>query len=274
MTVAIVTDGAAALPAEVQARLGVGVVPMTVSIDGIAVVESDLTLDELLTTPGLTTSGPSPGAFATAMAAADSPDGVLVLTVAASLSSTHQSAVLAANSGGAGIRVLDTGTAAGGQALVVEAAAEAAAAGRTLDEVAARADQVARRVRLVGALDGLDQLVRSGRIPALAGKAGDRLGVRPLFEIVDGEIRSLRPAHSIAAASARILKLWRATRPCAGSLHLVALHAGAPHRATALLDAVRSEAEPISSFVSGFGPAMIVNSGPGVFGLAWWWDVS
>ncbi len=276
MTVRVVTDGAAALPRDLQARLDIGVVPMTVSIGGAAVEESDLTVEDLTGRDDVSTSGPTPGAFARAISEAADPDGVLVLTVAAGLSSSHQSAVLGAQAADAAtappVRVVDTNSAAGGQALVVQAAAEAAAAGRSLDETAARAQHVSVRTRLVGALDGLDQLVRSGRIPALAGWTGDRLGMRPLFEIEGGQIRRLLPAHSVAAAERRIVRMWRTTRPPAGSLHLVALHAAAPARAHALLDAVTSEAEPASSFVSGFGPAMIVNSGPGVFGLAWWWE--
>ncbi len=275
MTVRVVTDGAAALPRDLQERLEIRVVPMTVSIDGVAVDESEVSLDDL-TGAGVTTSGPTPGAFAAAIAEASDADGVLVLTVAANLSSSHQSAVLGAGAAGAAdapaVRVIDTRNAAGGQALVVRAAAEIATRGGSLDDAAARAVDVSSRVRLVGALDGLDQLVRSGRIPAVAGWTGDRLGMRPLFEIDRGQIRRLLPAHSVAAAERRMLKLWRASRPAAAALHLVALHAAAPARAERLLDAVTREVEPASSFVSGFGPAMIANSGPGVFGLAWWWE--
>ncbi len=276
MTVRVVTDGAAALPRDLQERLDIGVVPMTVSIGGVAVDESELTVDDLATAADVTTSGPTPGAFARTISEVADCDGVLVLTVAASLSSSHQSAMLGAETvqieGGPPVRVVDTRNAAGGQALVVRAAAETAAEGGSLDETAARALDVASQVRLVGALDGLEQLVRSGRIPALAGRTGDRLGMRPLFEIDRGQIRRLLPAHSVAAAERRMLKLWRTTQPPVGALHVVALHAATPERARRLLDAVSREVEPASSFVSGFGPAMIVNSGPGVFGLAWWWE--
>ena len=66
-------------------------------------------------------------------------DGVVVLTIAASMSSTHQAAMLAAKDLGEQVRVIDTTTAAGAEGLVVLEAARAARAGGDLDAVEAAA---------------------------------------------------------------------------------------------------------------------------------------
>ena len=71
---------------------------------------------------------------------------------------------------------------------------------------------VVGRVRLVAVIDGLDQLVRSGRVPGLAGWAGRVLGLKPLFEFRHGVARRLRPAVSREAALSRILGHWRRSR--------------------------------------------------------------
>lgn len=274
MTVGIITDSTAALPEEVRAAWGIAVVPLMITVDGRTVADGELDTAEILAAKTHSSSGPSPGAFVEAIADQDQGDGVVVVTVASTLSITHQSAVLAAKSAAGPVAVVDSRTAAGGQALVAVAAARAAQAGATLDEVVTRTEQVAERVKLVGALANLDQLIRSGRVPGLAGRAGNLLGLRPMFDIHDAAIRRLRPALSDEAAHQRLLDLWRRTRPDGGSgkLYVVSLHAEVRQRAEELLDAVTAEVQPADAFISQFGQAMMINSGTGVRGLAWYWD--
>lgn len=273
MTVGIVTDSTAALPEEVRAGWGIAVVPLVITLDGRTVADGELDTEEILTAKAHSSSGPSPGAFIHAIADQDQGDGVVVVTVTSTLSITHQSAVLAAKSAAGPVAVVDSRTAAGGQALVAVAAARAARTGASLDEVIAKAETVAKQVKLVGALGNLDQLIRSGRVPGLAGRAGNLIGLRPMFDIHDAVIRRLRPALSDEAAHQRLLDLWRRSRPeNQASLHLVCLHAEAPERAADLLNAVSAEVQPADAFISEFGQAMMINSGTGVRGLAWYWD--
>ena len=60
-----------------------------------------------------------------------------MLTIAGSMSATYQSAIVAAEAVGGPVRVVDTATAAGAEALVVLAAAEAAQRGASLEETEA-----------------------------------------------------------------------------------------------------------------------------------------
>ncbi|MYG94025.1 MAG: DegV family EDD domain-containing protein [Acidimicrobiia bacterium] len=289
MAVGIVTDSTAALPSELQAQWGIAVVPLSLTVDGRTIKDGDLAISEILTAKNYSSASPSPGAFAKAIATQNQGEGVLVITVASTLSTTHQAAALAAQEAACRTQVVDSRTAAGGQALVAIAAARACQAGADLTEVTARAQHVARKVKLLGALRNLDQLIRSGRVPGLAGRAGNRLGIRPLFQIHDGTISKLRPALSDHAANQRILARWRHTlkdtlkdTPASAlestkastrqQLHLVSLHAEAHDHAQTLLDAVTAEVEPAEYFISSFGQAMIINSGIGVRGLAWYWD--
>ncbi len=273
MTVGIVTDSTAALPEDVRAAWNIAVVPLMITMDGRTVADGELDTAEILAAKTHSSSGPSPGAFVQAITDQNQGDGVVIVTVTSTLSITNQSAVLAAKAVECPVAVVDSRTAAGGQGLVTVAAARAAHAGATLDEVVARAEQVAGQVKLVGALGNLDQLIRSGRVPGLAGRAGNLIGLRPMFDIHDAVIRRLRPALSDEAAHQRLLNLWRRTRPADdASLHLVCLHAEVPERAEELLDAVTAEVQPADAFISQFGQAMMINSGTGVRGLAWYWD--
>lgn len=272
MTVAVVTDSAAALPADLVARWEITVVPMWLTVDGRPEPEGARPLDELLTLPGVLTSAPTPGEFAAAIAGGlDRADHVVVCTMAESMSATNEAALVGAADYGDRVRVVDTGSAAGGQALVVLAAARAAADGASVEAVADRARTVAARVRLVATLPSLDHLVRGGRVPGIAGWAGRKLGINPLFEFRAGAVRRLRPALSPEAATDRIVaQVIRSAEPGA-RLHLVALHARAAPVAETLLERLGGLA-PVEAFVGGFGPVMVVHTGPGLAGVAWWWE--
>ena len=39
-----------------------------------------------------------------------------------------------------------------------------------------------------------------------------------------------------------------------------------------LLERVEQQFGPTTAFVGEFGPVMVVHTGPGLAGLAWWWD--
>jgi DegV family protein with EDD domain len=194
------------------------------------------------------------------------------VTLTSSLSSSYQAATVAARGYDGRARVVDSRTAAGGQALVVLAAAEAAARGSSLADVAAVAEGVAGHVRLIGTVPDLTHLVESGRVPAMAGWAGRRFGLHPLFELRDGQVHRMRPARSRDAAVDRMVARVRRSREPSTELRVVALHAQAALEADALLDRVKRELAPATALVGEFGPVMLVHTGPGILGLAWWWD--
>jgi len=272
MTVSIVTDSAAALPVDLVQRHRIAVVPMWLNIDGESRHEDEVPLAELLIRADVKTSGPGPAEFEAAAREHLGDDGAVICTVASSMSSTYDAAVLGTREFGDRIRVLDTGTAAGAEALVVLAAAEAAEQGRTLDRVVDAARRAASDVRLIATLPSLDHLVRSGRVPNIAGRAGRLLGIAPMFEFRHGHARPLRPALGVPAALDRMVAAVRRDRRPGAHLHVAALHAEAEDAARALLDRVSATVEPTSAFVASFGSVMIVHTGPGLIGLAWWWE--
>lgn len=276
MSVRVLSDSAAALPDGLIAEWRVGVVPLALSIAGTPYTDGDITDDEVLArlSEGVTTSAPSPGAFATAVdRALTTPDvdAVVVITVASSVSATHDSARIGAKPYGERVRVIDSLGASGSQALVVLAAARCAAAAGSLDDVTRVAETVAQQVRLIGTLPSLDRLAAGGRVPVIAARAGDFLGVQPLFEMRAARIGPLRPAFSREAAMNRIVRSWRASRVEGKVAELVALHSSAQRDAEELLELVRNETDPALALVSRFGAVMMAQTGPGVLGLAWRW---
>ena len=273
MGVAVITDGAAALPAALLEEFGIAVVPIRTILDGEDVTGEDIPQSDLLAGK-VSTAAPSPGDFARTASESSGCEGAVICTVSRELSGSYQAASAAAAERGSGVKVVDTASAAGGQALVVLAAAAASAAGGDLSSVLEAATSAARRVRLVGMLESLDQLARSGRIPRAASWAGEHLGVRPIFEIRDGAVRRLAPALSRQSARGRILANWRSTRRAGAGirLHAAASHAGAESAAVELLAAVSEEVCLETSFVAEFPVPLLVSAGAGALGLAWWWE--
>jgi fatty acid kinase fatty acid binding subunit len=285
MTVTVVTDSAAALPPDLVARYDIRVVPLVLQVGADRYRDGEISLDELVRRfdEPISTAAPSPGEFATVIADARRTGPVVTLTVAAGMSSTHDSAKLAAklvtdndprateSSHGTDVAVLDSGTAAGAQGLVVLAAARAAAEGADQDEVVATAEGVAGQVRLAASVADLERLARSGRVPDAARWIGDRLGVRPLFEFRDGRARPLRPAFSADAALDRIVQRCAAGAGRGARLHVTVLHALNPEAAATLAERVRV-LEPVSFLVGPFSPVMVAHTGRGLAGLAWWWE--
>lgn len=272
--IAVVTDSAAALPPALLERWGITVVPMWLSVGGEPVREGERNLGELLGDAGVTTSAPTPGEFEAAIRRRldDGASGVIVLTIASAMSGAHQAATLAARPYGDRVRVIDTMTAAGAQALVVLAAARAAADGADVGAVVAVAADVVGRVRLVATVPSVEHLVRSGRVPGIAGWAGRTLGISPLFEFSDGRVHRLRPALGFDAALDRIVTRFRRSSEPRAKAHVVALHALSPEAAQGLLARVDGVFDSDGGFVSEFGSVMVVHTGPGLVGLAWWWE--
>jgi DegV family protein with EDD domain len=155
----------------------------------------------------------------------------------------------------------------------VLAAARAARAGGSLEEVLAAARRAVAAVRLVATLDDLAYLVAGGRLPRLVGRLAGILGVQPLFEFRGGAIRPLIPALSHRAARRRMLRRMRRSRPRGqhAVLHVAALHALARDEAELLIEAVKTES-PMTSFIGEFDAVMVAHTGPGLTGLAWWWE--
>ncbi len=272
--VGIVTDSAAAIPTDIAHDHGIKVAQMHITADGRSAGEDLFSEQDLIAAMGrpITTSAPSPGEFAAAISAADQGAGVVVITVGSRFSASATSARLGADVSGSRVKVVDSGSAAGGQALVVLAAAETARQGEGLDAVAERAVGVASRVRLVAAVDDLAQLAKSGRIPAIAQWAGNRLGVQVLFELSEASAKPLAPARNRSAANRAVLRTWRRSALADSRLHIAALHSRDRSDAEELLAAIEAEITPATAIITRFSPVMMAHTGPGVRGLAWWWE--
>jgi DegV family protein with EDD domain len=272
MPVTVFTDSAASLPDDLVRQLGIVTVPLHITIGDDDRLDTEVPLELLFEGPVATTSGVAPGEFLDAIERVH-PQAAVIITVASDMSVTYKSAALAATLTDIPVVTIDSGTAAGAEGLVVLRAAEVAAAGGDLVAVEAAAQEVVARVELVASVAGLDHLVRSGRVPGLAGWAGRLLGLQPLFRFDHGHAHPLRPSQSRGAALDRIVtKCLSSGNPDLSRLHVAALHARCQPDAELLLERIADELEPATAFVAPFSPVMVAHTGPGLVGLGWWWE--
>ena len=209
MTVKIVTDSVSDLPPQVAQELGIAVVPLNVRFgtevyrDGV-----DLTAEQFYerlahskTLP--VTSTPSPGTFAEAYnKLAEETDEILVITLSSKLSATYEVALqsIGLMKRKCRVEVVDSQWVVMAQGFIVIAAARAAQAGASLDEVLDIAHRNISRVDFRGAFDTLEYLQRGGRIGKAQALLGSMLKVNPIITLKDGVIEPAGRTRSRAKA--------------------------------------------------------------------------
>jgi DegV family protein with EDD domain len=225
----------------------------------------------------LRTSSPPPGDYAAAFEA--SPGPALCLSEASSMSAINSAARVAAQMAGEGrVEVVDTGTAAGGMRLLTMEAARLARGGMALAELRDRISELAARVEVVGMLETVEFLVRSGRIPEIAHWGASLLRVRPvvrfrppsgsLAALARSPIKGVRELHSLAVRDVR----RQSGGPCGEHVHGSVFHADAPELAEELLGRLRHDLPHAELSASEVTAAMIVHTGPGLVGYGLYVD--
>jgi DegV family protein with EDD domain len=272
--VAIVTDSTSYLPAELVGAHGIRIVPLQVVIGGAAHDEgaeatSTTVAEALRTWTPVTTSRPSPGAFLEVYekAAAEGCEGIVSVHLSADMSGTHESATLAARDSPVPTRVVDSRSLGMGLGFAVVSAAEAAAAGADIDEVARAAEKRAAASTAIFYVDTLEHLRRGGRIGAGAALLGSALAVKPLLHLVDGHIEPLEKVRTSARAIARLEEL-ALTHAGDAKVDVAVAHLANLERATLLAGRLRERLARLGSlYVNEVGAVVGAHVGPGMLSV-------
>lgn len=210
--VAVITDSAASLPPALAQKWGLDVVPLQVIVDDEPFDEGEqidpgAVLEALTSGRAVSTSQPSVAAFedAYARAAASGATHVVAVLISSKLSGTVNCARVAAESASVPVTVVDTETLAMATGFAAVAAIALAREGATPHEVAAEAARVAASSHSIFTVDTLEFLRRGGRMPAAMAAVGRMLSVRPVFEIVDGEVAVVQKVRTTGRARQAVL---------------------------------------------------------------------
>ena len=279
--VIVVTDTTACLPKELARQLEVEVVPVVFVFgkesfrDGVDMTNAQFYEKLRLADRLPTTSGGLTALYLEAYKrAAKKSDSVLCITLSSKLSSMTNSAQIARDLAGSilpelKIEVIDTGTAAGAQGLIVTAAARAAQAGSSLSEVVKIVEDLKPRVHLFAMLDTLHYLVKGGRAPRAA-EIASFLQIKPIIGVIDGVAKPVENCITAQKAMQRLVQIVGEQLVRDAPLHLVAMHADAPERGQKLLNMLNKKFQPVESGLWEFTPVMGVHTGPGLVGVAFY----
>ncbi|SDY89500.1 EDD domain protein, DegV family [Evansella caseinilytica] len=191
--VKIVTDSTVDLPLEEIERLGVTIVPLTVTVEGKSFIDGvDITPSEfvelLVNTEEIPLSSqPSAGTFLEVYNQLGA-DGSAVLSIhmTSGMSGTYMSAKAAADMSEADVTVVDSRFISSALSFQVKEASEMAASGATVEEIIHRLEKIKKNTSLYIMVDTLEYLVKGGRIGRGKALVGSLLKIKPLASLQDG----------------------------------------------------------------------------------------
>jgi hypothetical protein len=275
--VAVLTDSCCDLPPEILDRYQVHTVPLTISSGGCEY------LDKLTLKPGrmykdlretdrsFSTSQPAFGEFLKQYSfLASCYESVISLHLSSALSGTWSVSRKAADHvGGENIHVLDSRNVSGGLGLLVLKAAEAAAEGKSAEEILDIVRRSIPRTRLFAGLNSLRYLVRGGRAGAMAGYVGEMLNLFPMITVdPEGKACSFGRPGSERANRKRMLAQFKKLTERHGLEKYVVLHAGAPDTAEDLAAELEGICGVAPEYAMEISPVVGINTGPGSAGFA------
>lgn len=275
MSIRIVTDSTCDIPADLQERHGILVLPAYINIgdqsylDGVELSRQTFytNLPDYPRTP--TTAAPATGTFAAAYEklAGEGATEILSIHVAASLSGILNAARLGAEAADAvPVTLFDSRQLSMGLGLLALTAARAAQAGHSMGAIVALLEERVQRTHVLAVLDTLEFLRRSGRVSWTEFSLGTLLKIKPLVHVHDSEVKSLGRIRTQKRAVEEMLQFARSLAP----LEQVAfLHTQNPAGAAAIQEALQAfipagQQPPVVEVT----PAIGAHIGPGAVGLA------
>ena len=274
MKLGIVTDSTSDLPQYLIEQYELEVVPSILILDGkeyadgIGLSREDFyrQLPSLQTQP--TTAAPSIGEFSTRYDSllTRGCDRILSIHAAGALTTIINSARQAAHDFPDKITIIDSGSLSLGLGFQVNATAEAAELG--LDAALQALEATRKRLHVFAALDTMENLKRSGRVPGAVAALGSLLSIKPLIELTNGEVKAIGAVRTTKQANERMLNFLLQ----GGELERLAiLHTGAESRAKEFLNTLMGKASqsvPRDILMVNVTPVIGTHVGPNGLGFA------
>ena len=276
--IAVVMDSSAYIPKEALGGLSVPVIPLWLIWgderfrDGVDIDPPTFyrRLREAKTFP--TTSQPSAGEFEDFFrqigAGADATVGVFLTSKLSGTVANAQAAL--ARLPELTIRIVDSLSTSMGLGFIVLAAARAAAAGKSLDEVVAAAEEMRDRVHLLFAVDTLEYLHRGGRIGGAKRLLGTALNIKPLLHLEDGRIEPLAQVRTKRKAIAQMLEVAEERLDGKRMAEVAVIDVDSPEEGEAVAEQVRERFGISTVYRTTVSPAIGTHVGPGTVCIAFY----
>jgi len=272
----IMTDSIACIPPELAKEHGIEVVPASnimfggkTYLEGVTITAKECYEFIKKDPDSFMTSAITPGFLVDEFRkAAEVSPNIIHITLSSAMSAGFQTANLAVEtlrkeSPGINIRVVDSKTVGGAQALIVMAVAREARNGTNLDGLVALAQKARQKTGGIMFLDTLRYIYRTGRMSKTKARLVSMLNIKPINRIADDGTAEL--VDKVRKRSDGYKKVIEIIRKDAGTdaLHFVVSHADAPDLAAIMADQLKQEFKCLSMVTSDYSPVMGFGAGPG-----------
>ena len=278
----IMTDSCCDLTAQLADELALTVIPLSLLLDGQEFrnwldgreIGFKAFYDAMRGGSLGTTSAVSVGAFQEAMRPIlESGRDILYISFSSALSTTYQSAVIAAEElkeefPDAVIHVVDSKAASLGQGLYVYLCARQKLAGRTLDEVRDYAEDIKLRVCHWFTVDDLNHLKRGGRVSAATALMGTMLSIKPVLHVDDeGRLINVGKARGRKASLQALVDHMAETAEDPANQTVFISHGDCLEDAEAVAEEIRTRFGTQDIRINFVGPVIGNHTGAGVVAL-------
>lgn len=240
MSIAIVTDTACNITPEMGAEMGVYFLPIEITIDDKSYEDGfEITTKEFYEKMAVadrvpTTSQPAPGkAYALYQKLSEEYDEILSIHLGSNVSGTTQTLELVAQEiEKAEVTVYDTQLISVPAGYLVKEAKRLVDQGKSVSEIIVRLDQLREQSVAFAAVHSLDNLVESGRVPAIVGAVGKIAKIKPIIVIRSSEKKGIDISDKVRTSKRANKKLVETAVEYTNTLdypfHLDIAHGHAP----------------------------------------------
>lgn len=281
-SIKIMTDSASDLPNEVAKQLGIDVIPIPIAVDGRGYLEGvDFTpaefYDILANAKEIpTTSQISPITYCERYYKAFQRGytDIILVGISSNASATYLRSIDAVKlffdncpqaQGKINIHIIDSKTFSLGYGFPVMKAAYMARQGKSVEEITATIKDWLERLEIYFTAFSFEYIKKSGRISCASAIVGEALGIRPLIQIKNGEMKIIaKPRGNKAVMQKMAQILSENIDPKSPYLMLTGTQEGAKEDMQKMIYSM-TEKEPV--FVSDVGCSVCINSGPKMIGI-------
>lgn len=275
--VKIVADSTCDLPIAITKNLDIEIIPANVIFDNKIYSHYNISNDEFyqrLAKGEMPSTGvPAPNVFKKAFDnALNTTDDVIVLTLSKKLSAMFQTATLVVNNFfDERITIVDSETVTLEMGLIAYLAAKQAKEGVSKEEILQTInDFLIPNSQLIGIVDTLKYLKKSGRVSTISWLIGSVLSIKPIIRIEDGLIKSPGKVRGKVHAIEILEDVAQKIVANKKSDSIIVGHSHDLERALEFEKLIKELPDaPTDILVGEIGPVVGTHLGPGAIGFAW-----
>ncbi|GGE84971.1 DegV family protein [Priestia taiwanensis] len=278
MRIAIVTDSTAYIPQETREKLNIHMIPLNVIFGDVSYREEVeisaeqfyIKVREQEELPK--TSQPAIGEFVELYEKLSKEyDQIVSIHLSSGISGTYQGAITAGELvEGANVFAFDSEISCEVQGFYAIEAAEMAAAGKTVEEIIARLNEMKQSMSAYFMVEDLMHLQRGGRLSSAQAFIGSLLQVKPLLHFVDTKIVPFEKIRTRKRAIKRMMELFEEVASEGKPMKAIVIQANQLEEAQDMKATIEERYPQVEVSIGYFGPVIGTHLGEGSLGLGWY----